>query len=144
MAYRPDPSIVLSYPPRTDGLSDQILQGGSSVQAWWYDVLCRGYYAFSGRNETIVYWEDRISSNFLYDCYLDWCRAAKIPYPKGRYVFSRELFGKKGLCISERTTSRAGGKAENVRIVGTLEESREKFRVALRLPNSFKFEDSFD
>ena len=144
MAYRPDPSIVLSYPPRTGGLSDQILQSSSSVQAWWYDVLCRGYFMTPSRNGAFVDWEDRLSSSFLYDSYLEWCRSSKTQYPKNRYAFGREMFGKKGFCPCGNTTKRVGGRTEKAKMIGSLEEAREAFVEALNLPRTFKFEGLFD
>jgi hypothetical protein len=89
--------------PVTEGLQQQKKLSLPTFEAWWLDVLHRGYVYRSrlGREEYFGEWHDEIATEVLFTSYIDYAHKQR-----ERHLLSREHFGKKMVSFGARPTRR--------------------------------------
>jgi hypothetical protein len=87
--------------PVTDGLQQQKKLSLPTPEAWWLDVLHRGYVYRSrlGLEEYFGQWHDEVATEVLFESYTDYAQKQR-----DRHPLSREHFGKKMVSFGAKPT----------------------------------------
>jgi hypothetical protein len=87
--------------PVTEGLQQQKKLSLPTFEAWWLDVLHRGYVYRShlGLEEYFGDWHDEVATEVLYASYIDYTRRVRERHP-----LNREHFGKKIVSFGAKST----------------------------------------
>jgi phage/plasmid-associated DNA primase len=80
--------------PQTEALADQKRHSLDSLQRWWSTVLHRGFvYRSRHGSQTFIDWNDFVSTELLYNSYLQWCRETRESRPKSRVQLGKMMTG---------------------------------------------------
>jgi hypothetical protein len=130
--------------PQTSGLAEQKKLSLAPEETWWMSVLHRGYVHLSKHSFALSpdfqgQWVDRVSTNMLYESYLEHFKRGRNYHPitiegLGRFIVRMGGQGRKyrNLQISEtfdgvKMPARTPGY-----LIGTLDQAREAFRAAVK------------
>ena len=93
LLHRDISSTNLRDVPVTAALIDQRTRSLDTHTAWWLDCLSRGYVFRSklGLEDKLHLWLDPISTELLFDSYIEYCRAHQERRPLNREHFARWL-----------------------------------------------------
>jgi hypothetical protein len=145
----------IRHVPGTAALDEQKKLSLSHENQWWLDVLSRGYVYRSrfGLESYFGQWHDLVSTEVLYDSYLDYAKARNIRYPVAKETIGRFMGamgckpgrqrGDGGVIGEHQVRSEFDGvlrpdlirkdRAPGYRL-GTLDEARQAFEAYTKLP----------
>jgi mRNA-degrading endonuclease toxin of MazEF toxin-antitoxin module len=129
--------VDLFKAPESGARIDQKIESLNAVQAWWYECLSRGtVYDVGG-------WPEFVSTRVAFEDFRGWGRSWPGKIRATLTYFSRQVFGKKGLCPGKKTTRVIDDekKPENVYALVPLNIARKQFEDFLGGPCKWPDED---
>lgn len=131
--------VDLFRAPESGARIDQKIESLDAVQAWWYECLSKGeVYDIGG-------WPEFVSSRVAFEDFKAWGRSWPGKIRATLTYFTRQVFGKNGLCPGKKTTRTLEGekKQENVYALVPLNIARQQFEAFLGGPCKWP-DDDFD